>query len=73
MTEVTICFCCHQNFVPNGLSAPAPGLYTFIKSLKNDYKVRLQRDFLKLVANDGSDVYVDIKSLSPVGLPLTHG
>ena len=27
-------FCCHQNFVPKGLSAPALGLYTCIKTLK---------------------------------------
>ena len=27
MTEVTGCSCWHQNFVPKGLSAPAPGLY----------------------------------------------
>ena len=27
-------FCCHQNFVSKGLSAPALGLYTCIKALK---------------------------------------
>ena len=27
-------FCCHQNFVPKGLSAPTLGLYTCIKALK---------------------------------------
>ena len=34
-------FCCHQNFVPNGLSAPAvaPGLYTYTM-IKNVYKIR---------------------------------
>ena len=32
MTEVTRCSCWHQNFVPKGLSAPALGLYTCIKS-----------------------------------------
>ena len=32
MIEVTRCSCCHQNFVPKGLSAPAPGLYTCIKA-----------------------------------------
>ena len=45
MTEVTSCSCWHQNFVPKGLSAPALGLYTCIKSWKNLYKIRLQRDF----------------------------
>ena len=34
MTEVTRSFCWHQNFVPWGLYAPAPGLYTCIKSWK---------------------------------------
>ena len=42
------CFCWHQNFVPRGLSAPSPGLYTCIKS---DFK----EIFFKLVANDRSD------------------
>ena len=35
MTEVTRCFCWHQNFVPKGMSAPVPGLSTCIKSWKN--------------------------------------
>ena len=35
----------HQNFVPWGLSVPAPGLYTCIKSWKKLYKIRLQRHF----------------------------
>ena len=48
---MTRCFCWYQNFVPKRLSAPAPGL----KSCKELYKIRLQRDFLKLVANDRSD------------------
>ena len=30
MTEVTRCFCWHQNFVPKGLSAPTPRLYTHV-------------------------------------------
>ena len=38
-------FCWHQNFVSWGLSAPAPGLHTCIKSLKRLYKIRLQRHF----------------------------
>ena len=47
MNEVTRHFCWHQNFVPWGLSAPALGLYTCIKSWKKMYKmykIRLQRD-----------------------------
>ena len=56
MNEVTRHFCRHQNFVPWGLSAPAPGLYTCIKSWKQLYKIRLQRDyFFKLATNDLSD------------------
>ena len=39
MTEVTRWSCWNQNFVPKRLSAPAPGLYTCIKS---DFKI----DFL---------------------------
>ena len=47
MGKVIRPFCWHQNFVPWGLSAPARalGLYTSIKSWKNLYKIRLQRDF----------------------------
>ena len=45
MNEVTRHFSWNQNFVPGGLSAPAPGLYTCIKSWKKLYKIRLQRDF----------------------------
>ena len=54
MTEVTRCSCWHQNFVPKGLSAPAPGLYTCInhkKCIKSDFK----EIYSKLVANDWSD------------------
>ena len=43
MNAVTRHFCWHLNFVPLGLSAPAPGLYTCIKSwtncIKSDFKV----------------------------------
>ena len=34
-------FCWHQKFIPKGLSALAPGLYTYIKIIKNVYKIRL--------------------------------
>ena len=39
--------CWHQNFVPWGLSAPAQGLYTCIKSWKKLYKIILKRHFLE--------------------------
>ena len=55
MNEVTRHFCWHQNFVPWGLSTPAPGLCTCIKSWKQLYKIRRQREFLKLAINDRSD------------------
>ena len=48
MTEDTRCSWWHQNFVPKGLSAPAPGLYTCIKSWKKVCKIRLQRVFWNL-------------------------
>ena len=34
MGKMIRAFCWHQKFVPKGLSALAPGLYTYIKSLK---------------------------------------
>ena len=37
----------NQNFVPKGLSAPAPRLYTCIKSWKKLYKIRFQKDFFE--------------------------
>ena len=40
MGKVIRPFCWHQNFVPWGLSAPAPGLYTCIKSWKKLYEIR---------------------------------
>ena len=47
INEVTRHFCWHQNFVPSWLSASAH------ENLL--YKIRLQRDFLKLATNDRSD------------------
>ena len=38
MTEVTRYSCWHQNFVPKGFSAFAPGLYTCIKAWKKKKK-----------------------------------
>ena len=69
MTEVTRSFCWHQNFVPWGLYAPCPGLYTCIKSWKKMYKIRLQRDFFE-TCNRLVKWYrlsVDIKIMSPGG------
>ena len=40
---------------PRGLSAPALGLYTCIKTGKNMYKIRLKDIFLKLATNGQSD------------------
>ena len=54
-------FCWHQNFVPWGLSALAPGLYTCIKSWKN----RIKLDCNKWIK--WQDLFVDIKTLSPKG------
>ena len=52
MGKVIRAFCWHQKFVPKGLSALAPGLYTYIKSLhmciKSDF-------FFKLATNWQSD------------------
>ena len=66
-TEVTRCSCWHQNFVPKGLSVPALGLYTCIKSWKKLYKIRLQRIFFLTCSKwpKWQEVSVDIKILSP--------
>ena len=45
MTEVTRSSCWHQNFVLKGLSAPGPGLYTCIKSLKICIKSNFKENF----------------------------
>ena len=42
MGKVIRAFCWHQKFVPEGLSALAPGLYTYIKS----FKVCIKSDFI---------------------------
>ena len=61
--------CWHQNFVPWGLSVPAPGLYTCIKSWRKLYKIRLQRHFFETCNKwmKWQDISVDIKILSPGG------
>ena len=72
MTEVTRCSCWHQNFVPKGLSVPALGLYTCIKSWKNciesDYKEFFFFFFFFITCSKWpkwQEVSVDIKILSP--------
>ena len=70
MNEVIRHFCWHQNFVPWGLSAPAPGtiyMYKIMISFFFLYKIRLQRDFLETCNKwpKWQDVPVDIKFLSP--------
>ena len=64
MNEVTRHFCWHENFVPWGLSAPAPGLYTCIKSWKNQISKRF---FWNLQQMSKWHVPVDIK-IFPKGL-----
>ena len=76
MGKVIRPFCWHQNFVPKGLSAPTLGLYTCIKSWKNVYKIRLQRDVFETCNKwaKWESLSVDIKFLSPgVCLPLPLG
>ena len=45
-----------SKFRPQGVVSPCPGAIYMYKIMKKKmYKISLQRDFLKLVANDGSD------------------
>ena len=67
MGKVTRLFCWHHDFVHKGLSAPVLGLYTCGKTLKNVYKIRIQRDLFE-TCNKWSKwlgLSVEIKSLSP--------
>ena len=76
MNEVIRHFCWHQNFVPWGLSAPALGLYTYLKSWKKLYKIRPQRDFFETCNKwpKWQDLPVDIKISSLRGCqPLPRG
>ena len=67
MGKVIRPFCWHKNFVPWGLSAPVPGLYTCIRSWKKVYKLRLQRHFFKLATNQWSDkTFLLISKLCPL-------
>ena len=71
MTRVTWGVCLHKNSDPSGLSAPGP--YTYIKTCKNMYKIRLQR-YLFETSNTWAKwqgLSVDIRILSTKGcLPL---
>ena len=76
MGKVTRPFWWHLNFVHKGLSAPAPGLYTCGKTLKNVYKIRIQRDLFETCNKwaKWQDLSVDIRILSTKGcLPLPRG
>ena len=64
MGKVIRPFCWYQNIVPNGLSAPALGLYACIKTWKNMYKIRLPRDFFCNKWAKWQGLYVDITILS---------
>ena len=76
MGKVTRLFCWHQDFVHKGLSAAVPGPKTCGKTLKNVYKIKIQRDLFETcnIWSKWLGLSVDIKSLSPRGfLPLTRG
>ena len=45
--KVTRLFCCHQDFVHKGLSAPALVYIHVEKHLKNVYKIRIERDLFE--------------------------
>ena len=55
MTILTNDLCLYKNSDPKGLSAPASGLYTYIKTLKIMSKIRLQKYVLILATNVQSD------------------
>ena len=55
MGKVIRNFCWHQNFVPKGLSVPALGLRTCIKSFKMCLKSYFKEIILKLATNGQSD------------------
>ena len=67
MNEVTQTFLLTSKFCPLGAVCPCPGAIYMYKTMKKLYKIRLQRDFLKLATNDRQDVSVDIKTVSPGG------
>ena len=66
MGKVITAFCWHQKFVPKGLYAPDPVLYT-CKIIKNVYKIRFRRDHFETcnIWAKRKGLSVVIKSLSP--------
>ena len=44
-----------SKFCPQGVVSPCPGALYMCKIMKKMYKIRLRKDFLKLVANDQSE------------------
>ena len=70
MGKVIKPFCWHHNFVPWGLSAPAPGLYTCMKIVKkkNCIKSDFKEIFLKLATNDRSDKFLLTSKFCPQGV-----
>ena len=65
MTKVTRFSCCHQHFVPKGLSAPAPRLYICIKS----WKKNVENQTSKRLANDRNDKrFLLTSKFCPLGL-----
>ena len=76
MTRVTKDLCLYKNSDPKGLSAPAPGLYSCIKTWKIMYKIRLQIYFFETCNKwaKWQGFSVDIRILSTKGcLPLPRG
>ena len=62
-------FCCHQNFVPNLLSAPAWGYIHMEKHEKTCLKSDFNEIVLKLAANGQSDkVFLLTSTFVPKGL-----
>ena len=55
MGEEKRSFCCHQNFVPDGLSAPAWGYIYLVKHEKNVYEFGLKSNSFKPAINGQSD------------------
>ena len=58
-----------SKFYPQGVVSPCPRAIYMYNIMKNLYKIRFQRDFLKLVANDRSDKrFLLTSKLCPLGL-----
>ena len=56
-------------FRPQGVVSPCPGAIYMYEIMKQMYKIRLQRDFLKLVAKDRSDKrFLLTSKFCPLGL-----